>query len=90
MRLFVILTAGILSVPPAMADGTDPIDTGKDLYLENCQVCHGADAREGSGGDIRGTSFRKLRKAVGGIEQMPEFDLTDDELNAVWAFLTSL
>ena len=77
----------------ALEDGidvTDPLAYGEYLF-ENCIPCHGEDASEGSGGDIRGSDFRLVKKmTTAGLEGMPEFDFEAPEIEALVAYLASL
>jgi mono/diheme cytochrome c family protein len=63
---------------------------GELVYQQLCLSCHGDDASEGSGGDIRGSDFRTVRNAVGGYETMPEVVLAPSEMQAVADYLTHL
>lgn len=80
----------LLAAAPIRAQESGPAADGKALFTTNCQRCHGPDASTGKGGDIRGSHLRSVRKATGGFETMPEFDLTDDELDALVAYLATL
>lgn len=85
----IILLGLVLAGGAAMAD-EDPLEAGRLLFEANCVACHGEDATEGDGGDIRGVELGTVRRATHGIEAMPEFDFTEDELRALTAWLDSL
>lgn len=78
--------AAVLSQPLR----AEPAEVGRALFLENCEPCHGATATEGGAGDIRGMDFTSVRRATRGIEQMPTFDLDDDQIEAIVAYLAEL
>ena len=67
-----------------------PTAMGQMVYEQLCLSCHGEDAREGSGGDIRGSDFRAVRNAAGGVETMPQIVMAEAEMRAVAAYLTAL
>ena len=77
----------------ALEDGidvTDPLAYGEYLF-ENCIPCHGEDGSEGSGGDIRGSDARLVKKmTTAGLEGMPEFDFEAPEIDALVAWLAAL
>lgn len=78
---------------PALAGDDARSEAGAALFEENCVACHGADAKgeDGAGGDIRGVIVRQVVMATGGgYEDMPEIELTDDEIEAIVAYLASL
>lgn len=91
-RLGVLVVA--LATAPigwALADGSESgPDLGRSLFEENCVPCHGAGATDGGGGDIRDMPFANVRRATGGIEQMPAFDLDDRQVDAIVAYLACL
>jgi len=71
-------------------DVSDPLAYGAYLF-ENCTSCHSEDGSEGSGGDIRGSDFRTVKKmTTAGLEDMPEFDFEKLEIDALVAYLGSL
>ena len=63
---------------------------GQTLYEEQCSACHGEDASGDSGPDIQGTPRVDVALAVKGFEDMPEIELTGEELDAVVAHLKRL
>lgn len=75
-------------VPAGGAEPFPPI--GEELYLRNCRACHGPRGASGSGGQIRGSSERTVRRALGGTDGMPEFDFPEDEVSALVAYIEYL
>lgn len=75
-------------LPEVVSDA--PVAMGQFIYEQMCESCHGADASEGSGGDIRGSDFRTVRNASGGYETMPEVVMAEAEMRAVAAYLMHL
>jgi mono/diheme cytochrome c family protein len=63
---------------------------GAALYRRHCQVCHGRDATDGDAGDIRGMALPLVKGALRGIEQMPAFTFTEEEIAALTEHLRSL
>lgn len=80
----------VLTVSAAHAETPPPVIAGKALFEENCIACHGPTASHGRSGDIRGSDYYRVRNATGGIERMPEIDVTDDEIRAIVAYLAHL
>ena len=74
----------------ARADEPPEVLLGATLFADNCVECHGEDGSEGPSGDIRGSDLQQVRMATGGIEEMPEFEFSDDEVKALTAYLISL
>ena len=90
-RPLLAVLALALGTAPLCAQEADLLATGKTLFSENCVECHGKDGSEGSGGDIRGSDLRTVKKMTkGGVEDMPEFEFTQEELEAIVAYLASL
>lgn len=92
LRLFALVA---LIAAPARAqdvDLTDPalIAEGEELFQTICAACHGPTAEDGQSGDIRGSDLRKVRMAVGGLDRMPEQDVTREETLALAAYLAKL
>lgn len=85
-----IILWSIAFAGPAAAEDGSPTETGRRLFADDCVACHGADATEGDGGDIRGVALGTLRRATRGIEAMPAFELSEADLIAVAAWLASL
>ncbi|MBN2629682.1 MAG: cytochrome c [Rhodobacteraceae bacterium] len=84
-------TPQAVALQDAAAQAVSPHDMGRLLFETNCVACHGADANEGKSGDIRDVDFRTVRKATGGgYEDMPEFSLTDAEMQAIVSYLNAL
>jgi mono/diheme cytochrome c family protein len=78
---------------PASAGAVAPEPStrgGERLYARHCRSCHGPKADMGRSGDIRDSDCYRIRNATGGIEQMPEVDLSDDEIRAIAAYLAHL
>jgi mono/diheme cytochrome c family protein len=92
----------ILLIFPALAAG-DELATGRHLFAEKCQMCHGADGR-GNGpaaaafspkpADFTKPSFwqndprEKIRRTVAnGKGMMPAFSLNNDEVKAITDYM---
>lgn len=80
---------------PAAPKAGDLVSKGEELYLRKaagagCAVCHGADARGGMGPNVRGISAQKIRDALKTGTIMKSIKVTDDEIEAVSAYLKSL
>ncbi|PRY21741.1 cbb3-type cytochrome c oxidase subunit III [Aliiruegeria haliotis] len=72
----------------ALAEG---VPVGEAIYLAHCMECHMASgAGDDIAPDIRGIPSNNLRRAMGGLEGMPEFDFSDEELAAILGYLKSL
>jgi mono/diheme cytochrome c family protein len=71
------------------------VDAGKVIFEETagdvgCAYCHAADASGDVGPNIQGMDVDTIRNAVhGGIAEMEFFDLTDDEIDQVAAYLAT-
>lgn len=77
-----------MKIIAALFLGLTPADPGQVLFTDNCAACHGDDGRGvDSEPDIRGKSPAQLRRAFGGMDAMPEFDFTDDEIAALAEYL---
>ena len=70
--------------------GDARVAMGRMMYDQLCLSCHGEDASEGSGGDIRGSDFRAVRNAAGGVETMPKIVLAEAEMRAIATYLIGL
>ncbi len=75
----------------------EQINRGRMLYVQEaaglgCAPCHGMDAVGMSGPGIRGADRARMDDALGRVEEMQFFndELTEDQLNDIAAFLTSL
>ena len=77
------------TAPPQPTTTTSTTVPSGDLYIQNCYVCHGADARGDIGPNIRcNTNIAPTVKSGGII--MPPFNLTDPEIAAIQAYLNYL
>ncbi len=97
MRAPLILSLGlalgaipVLAQEPATPPDPALVDAGHATYRTKCQSCHGPSATSDPGGDIRGKTFRQIRSATAGFDQMPEIPLTEDQMTALAAFLAQL
>ena len=94
-----------LALCPALTVGQNPpaapdMELGKKVFAQNCIGCHGADAKGTDQGPalagdprLRGRRGNRVRNMIkNGIPDtgMPPFDLPDNELDAVTAFVRSL
>ncbi|MFD0981254.1 c-type cytochrome [Tropicimonas aquimaris] len=89
-RFVVIIWLLVKGLSTATAQDADPT-LGQAIYAENCVECHMEDA----GGDdvapeIAGIPRNNIRRAMGGLEGMPEFEMTTEEVAAVHAYLRTL
>ncbi len=98
------LQVGVQSTSQATATGsvvgTDPLNDplaaqGKIIFEKTaggvgCQYCHGMDARGKIGPNIRGKSPQAIKQALGTVVQMSIVHLTDQEIQAVSAYLRYL
>jgi cytochrome c oxidase cbb3-type subunit 3 len=90
---------GIVEYPQRAPGDPRAVEQGRTLYGVHCRFCHGADLRGGDGGgpnllrsatvldDDKGERIGPLLRSGRGA--MPRFDLTDDEMGAVAAYLHS-
>lgn len=100
MRLVIALTLCAFSVSIATAG---PVDTGRQLVETNCSACH-AVGTSGTSPHKSAPPFREvvtrydpsaLEEALAegilvGHPDMPQFELTPDQIDAVVAYLGSL
>ena len=80
----------VASGPAAAQTGEPDADAGREIYVENCQGCHGA-----RGGGLvsftgNGADFRRI--VAGGGTNMPKFSglLAPEEIDSVWGYLGEL
>lgn len=91
---FLILPLAFFSAP-ALAEGL-PNQTpeillhGEMVFQDECAACHGEQAKGESGPDIRGYILPDLIAALRGIEDMPEFELPEEDNKAIASWLMSL
>lgn len=76
-----------LFISPAHA--TD-LAAAEALFVDTCADCHGEQGDSPTGGGIAGLSRRDVVRAVRGAGQMPAIDLTEDQIDAIAAWLTVL
>lgn len=85
---------GLLLLPGfALADevlDTEVLFLGQALYIDACQRCHAADGSGPSTMDIRGLAADDIKMALQGFEQMPVFDMDDNEIVALSVYLQVL
>ena len=84
------LWLGAVSAGGAAAAEPAAAARGRALYQELCADCYGARAGGGNGPDIVGTRAEFIREAAEGVEDMPEIDLTEAQINALAAWLARL
>ena len=92
----VMLLAACGYTPPTPAP-PDVVAQGEDIFQRTaggtgCQACHGTDAggKSGSGPRIVGRPAPAIRAALNRVPQMSHIELTDEEIEAVAAYLWSL
>jgi mono/diheme cytochrome c family protein len=91
MRLSALSAIILALLSPAVAHADAAlVAEGRELYAWHCLVCHGETGDEGEAGDIRGLSRSIVARATRGMEQMPEFVLSERELDALVAYLAHL
>jgi mono/diheme cytochrome c family protein len=83
-------TAPATSTAPA-----DPVAQGKELFETRaggvgCAGCHGADASGAFGPNIRGATAQQITTALNKVQAMTFMKLTNDEINALAAYLKTL
>lgn len=83
LSIIFVLGAAVANADP------DP-ELGRELVVSICSACHGTDSAGDIGPDIRGKSRREIKYAVRGFDEMPEIDLTSEEIDALAAYLQSL
>ncbi len=72
---------------PAWSNG---LAEGAALYAEYCIDCHGENAEgDDSAPDIQGASLVALKRAMKGLGVMPEFELTENEMEHLVCYLAS-
>nr|WP_321523936.1 cytochrome c [uncultured Cohaesibacter sp.] len=64
--------------------------TGQTVFEEQCSGCHGEDGVSGNAADIRGVPQKDIELAIRGVEDMPEIELTPEQINAVTIYLDYL
>ena len=96
LALILLLTACGGFTPPTPAP-TAVVEQGEDIFQRTaggtgCQACHGMDADgiNGSGPRIVGRPANAIRSALGRVPQMSHIELTDEEIEAVAAYLWTL
>ena len=94
----VVALAAMLTASFAGAAEADLIEEGRDLYAENCAVCHGRDMVNSGGLSFDLRQFPKddparFRNSVlnGKNQAMPAWRdrLSDDDIAALWAYVKS-
>lgn len=83
-------------VPVVDMAGAD-ISEGQQLFINNCAACHGATGRGGAAGPgalapslYEAEPIEVAEAMLSGPGEMPRFQLSDEERNAVVAFVTYL
>lgn len=80
-----VLLCGLTT--PAFAGDQPLVEAGRALFTAQCTICHGPAVDAGEAGDITGVSRSVVARATRGIEQMPAFDLSAAEIDALVAYL---
>ena len=63
---------------------------GQTVFEEQCSGCHGEDGVSGNAADIRGVPKKDVKFAIRGVEDMPEIELTPEQIDAVVVYLDYL
>jgi len=82
-------TALIADFLSAFGGGGGGGSTGEELYIANCQACHGVNGGGGSAVGIVGVSANQITNALGTIGAMSFINLTAGEITAIADFLGS-
>lgn len=69
--------------------GPGDIDRGSAIFADDCAVCHGADGASGFAPNIQGADENAIRAAVSGEGGHAPYDLSDQDIADVAAFLGS-
>ncbi|MBD3788173.1 MAG: cytochrome c [Sphingomonadales bacterium] len=83
--LVALLVAG-----QAAAQSPDLAATGKAVFLDLCSGCHGERGQGVNAPEIAAVPRKLVAKAVRGVDQMPEIEVTEAEIDAITAFLATL
>lgn len=86
----VLFACGAVIADAAQAADLPLLARGEAVYVDLCAGCHGEDALGGNGPDITRTPRIFVAEAVRGVDQMPEVELTEGEIDAVAAYLATL
>ena len=70
-------------------DSDDPVARGEALMASNCAACHGADGASGFTDSIQGVGADAMDIAISGDEGHMVYDLSDQEVEDILAFLNS-
>jgi len=79
----------LLLASPAAAQEID-LAAAERLFLDTCAACHGERGDSPTGGGIAGLGRRDVAYAVRGAGQMPAIDLTENQIDAIAAWLAVL
>ncbi|MBI4640698.1 MAG: cytochrome c [Candidatus Tectomicrobia bacterium] len=87
--------ASVSAVTVATSNSDNLIPKGEEVFQKTagnvgCQYCHGADAKGKVGPNIRGKSAKAITQALGTVLQMGFITLTEDQIEAVAAYLKYL
>jgi cytochrome c oxidase cbb3-type subunit 3 len=97
--LLVAATANLRAQGRGQQPPPDPaaVQRGKDVYTENCAVCHGTDARGGRGpdlahslvivGDATGKALATYARVGSVANGMPPINLTDEQFHDIATFV---
>ena len=83
--VFMIAAAILASAPLVAAGGAGNAERGKELYAENCTMCHGAKIHTRPDHFVR--SLKKLREQVDRCQDGAELGWTEQQINDVVAYL---
>jgi len=101
LYLAVLTAVGVPAPLSAQSDGdhtytSEAIEIGSRLYVAECAICHGPNGDEVDGINLRTGAFRNVRsdddirtivtEGLGG-RRMPAFDLRQDELDGIVAYI---
>lgn len=95
LYVLTILAVTDLASRTASAQDADLLERGKIIFMETagdigCKTCHGDDGTGILGPDIREMKIENIKGALRAVADMEFIELTDDEIEAVAAYVAFL